>query len=780
MKKKNTPTKDKNWASQLMGAFYDEMFELNSEHSQEQRKILINMMDWRLRFIGDANFYVTADQDTIMHHCAQLGSIDVMKILLSQEGEVNIKNKLSHTPLYSALMRPDFSSEEREEKMAMIRLLLEYGADPNVIIKGVDHDKFQSTKDLSTSLKKDHDTILHACAAQSDTESMKLLLAYGGKRNINTPNIFGHTPLYAALTRSSETEEERNEKLAMLRILLENGAKPHSLIKSIDPALFQPGDVDEPFQDPLTYITKDNGDTVMHMAATFLDPDIIDLFIEFRGNINILNEAGQGPLSFAMTTMAANEKEEAKKEKMFRHLLDRNANPFKQDISRNSVYHWLNAEYASIVREKKIDGYQNWTKEQKDVIDLEILLADYGGFKIEPLLKNGPPSDKDIQDYKNLNAIYNEKKQYLGQRENQDIMYWVNSAFTQMAITILGPQLIQKYGNYVSEAGLDLRNHFVNLGSRLSMRTSDLSDSESMTTPLGKLMANKCYGNKDGTGNLSKMLKGAYKYKLQESKINKAIDKRETGLLEVEEYKRSGKRTNTIEKEAIIKQPIKINGYYVYESDNTAETSANGEANISCLSQYALSKQHIFVIRKQKGKLVPDPNKNERKIPKKDGKYRSSYIIDTELRMVPSEKNHQKTEIQIAPFKKVIGYNNLPPPDPIQEEIQDIALFIEYLMRVEGEFGDLREAYEAIEKDAKKRDIDYDKATLLIGYNPTGPNAKKDLEEAVNAWNDLLGDTIRDIRLLDFSKDLELMVTKGEFMAPEKYKEKQKLKLKNQ
>jgi hypothetical protein len=529
---------------------------------------------------------------------------------------------------------------------------------------------------------------------------------------------------------------------------------------------------------------NDNEDRLTHIAAQLGRMDFMELFLQpkFSGNINMPNKFWQRPLRSVLRSVAVDEKEEQQKLDMIRFMLRKGANPFQQDIFRDSDFYWMDTKHYPIILEKLFPSSKDWSEEQKDTKLLQLLLADYGGFKIPELYKDQPPSSEDVEDYKKLNTIHDEKGNDIGHRKVQDVMYWVNAMFVQIGLTIPGMQLIGEYGSHVSTAGLDLRNHFVNLGSQLPFRMSDLSDSEVMVTELAKLTANKCYGNKDGTGNLKKMLKGAYKYKRNVGLISQVTDKRETGLRNVEKYKNLGKRLDVIERQPIIEHPIKINGYWIYQVDNTAEERAIAAANQSCLNHLLMENKNLICITKYKGKLVPDPNKNEREIPKTaDGKYQPCWMFDTDIRLAEIKSEEQvgvaalekdKIRVELSPFTKAIGFNNIPAP----EEVQEIRFFIEYLMSHE-EFGNLEEAYLAAEKEAEDLKVDYDKATLLIGKNPTGPDAEQDLKDNINAWNNTLDDTIRDVTLLNFNQDLKLIVKKHQFISPEEYKEQQNLKI---
>ena len=496
-----------------------------------------------------------------------------------------------------------------------------------------------------------------------------------------------------------------------------------------------------------------NDDRLTHIVGQLCRIDLMELLKEANGNLNMPNKFWQRPLRSVLRSIAVTEEQKQNKQDMIRFMLRNGADPFQQDIFRDSDFFWMDTEDYFIILEELFPSSAKWTEEQKETKLQQLLLADYGGFKMPKLHKDQPPSEETIREYKELNAVYDNEDNYIGQRTTYDMMYHVHAMNLQMSRNILAMQLLNKYGGYVSEAGLDLRNHFAHMGMSLPFRMSDMPDTQVIGTELAKLNATKCFGNKDGSGNIKKMLKAAYQYLRTESVINKATDKRTTALRNKEKYEKLGKPINIIEWEAALKGIVEIDDHVVWEICDSATMREVAENNENCLYGYLLlENKHFICVCTKEDKVQFDLNMKD----PENKKFVQLCVFDTDLTMI--RDGHGNNIVQLSPFSKAIGFHNIEGPG----YVQTIVSKIKYAMR-RGECGNLEEAYLAYQKGAEQRDIDYDKTILITGSDPTGEDFEENLKGNMEAWNECLGDTIRDITLLDFSKELHGIVIKHQF-----------------
>lgn len=140
-----------------------------------------------------------------LHKLALQGQLAALEELLKKSSpeEINEKDNIGHSPLIYAIGR---------EQVEAVRLLLEYGADPNnKDIKGITPLAFvadpQPIRDAS---------------AQKRLEIAQLLLDKGA--DLSLQNNAGNQPLWVAVFSASDGN---TEKLSLVELMLRHGADMH-------------------------------------------------------------------------------------------------------------------------------------------------------------------------------------------------------------------------------------------------------------------------------------------------------------------------------------------------------------------------------------------------------------------------------------------------------------------------------------------------------------------------------------------------------------------------
>ncbi len=195
---------------------------------------------------------------------------DVLKLLLSHGGDINIRHFNGRTLLHSCA----------GDDTKLAKHLLRYGADPNgrcdqgeTPIFSANNSKFSEGVELLlangadiNAQRNDGCTVLH-CAIMSDGHIAKLLIERGA--NLELAEEIGDTPLITAVKVPDMSE------IDLVSLLLERGANPNAA-------------------------KKQDGRTAMHYAAFLGQTEIVQKLVNFGANINALNFDNKTPLDMAV------------------------------------------------------------------------------------------------------------------------------------------------------------------------------------------------------------------------------------------------------------------------------------------------------------------------------------------------------------------------------------------------------------------------------------------------------------------------------------------------
>lgn len=172
-------------ASFIAGCGYDEVDFESMEVSE--RESLFRQQDQLLAFMPLEKVFVDVRARTLAEAAAN-GEVDLVRSLVADGVDVNVRGTDNATPLYWALRNIDG-----------FRVLLELGADPNVVMGGT--------------------SVIHQAAGHADITFLVEALNHGGDPNIRAGQ-FHETPLFAAMMPGYNSRD-RNA----VELLLKAGAE---------------------------------------------------------------------------------------------------------------------------------------------------------------------------------------------------------------------------------------------------------------------------------------------------------------------------------------------------------------------------------------------------------------------------------------------------------------------------------------------------------------------------------------------------------------------------
>ncbi|XP_044728090.1 putative ankyrin repeat protein RF_0381 isoform X1 [Chrysoperla carnea] len=215
--------------------------------------------------------------------------VEIFELLLKHEADVNVKDDCGQTPLFGAI---------QNNRLEIIELLLKHKADINAediiekipLFYAIENQNLKITKLLldNGANVKDDPELLHSAAMGESPEIVELLLQHNA--DVNVKNRYGQTPLYKAI---------EYDRLEIIELLLKHKADINAEDEDRITPLFYA------IQNKKLKITKlllDNGANVkdypelLNRAAMGESPEIVELLLQHKADVNGKNRCGQTPL----------------------------------------------------------------------------------------------------------------------------------------------------------------------------------------------------------------------------------------------------------------------------------------------------------------------------------------------------------------------------------------------------------------------------------------------------------------------------------------------------
>jgi ankyrin repeat protein len=212
------------------------------------------------------------------------GHYDFAAMLVEGGADVNLADKGGRTPLYQTLDmrrlefiagRPAPRWTDTRDPLALIKLLLDYGADPNAVLSQRQPDR-KSASPSDTWLAAGTTPFLKA-AKNADIPAMRVLLDYGADPHAKAPKIEASALMFAAGVGWRELSSIVPEKDALEAVRM----------------LWDLGGFD------INAATGTSGQTALHGAASRGAPSIIQFLVDHGASLTVKDRSGRTPLDEA-------------------------------------------------------------------------------------------------------------------------------------------------------------------------------------------------------------------------------------------------------------------------------------------------------------------------------------------------------------------------------------------------------------------------------------------------------------------------------------------------
>jgi len=176
--------------------------------------------------------------DTALHHAAHNGHLDLVQTLLAAGANPDAVRGDGYRPIHLALMPSWVMGAPDVQRMAVASVLLEKGARNSMFIAALRHDLqfIRAALRRDSSLANEEDTNHHrplsAAARLNDVALARLLLDHGADPNLPEEGAPRGHAMWIAVT-------ERRRELA--RLLVRRGADPNGMVESSGTPMMQAG-----------------------------------------------------------------------------------------------------------------------------------------------------------------------------------------------------------------------------------------------------------------------------------------------------------------------------------------------------------------------------------------------------------------------------------------------------------------------------------------------------------------------------------------------------------
>lgn len=328
----------------------------------------VNILDYLLS-LNPNNIHRTKHGVTLLHHAAEKNCEVVVGLLLKHRADIHIEAGYKRTPLHYAAI---ISKNEK-----IIKLLLDYGADPN-------------KQDLFG------DTPLYQTAHHHRPEMLKVLLEQGADPNIK--NNAGLSPIHMVtkncymdmlellLKYNADVNAVGLDGKALLHIAVKkNKIELMNLLLSYKPAIDK----------------KDNdGKTPLHLAVEHNNKEMVKLLVHNGAKLDKKDKKKRTPLYLAVELCC---------EKIIEFLLTQGANPNKKNQAGRTPLHKASEnddkKTVNLLLANQSTHKTNINEQDNDGLTALNVALDYGRGGIAKLLLNNG-ADVNIVDKNGLTILH--------------------------------------------------------------------------------------------------------------------------------------------------------------------------------------------------------------------------------------------------------------------------------------------------------------------------------------------------------------------------------------